>query len=441
MKNNFVTRYAPSPTGTWHIGQLRTALFTYLYAKKNGGKFILRIDDTDKERSKPEHEEAILRNLAWLGLEHDELVHQSKRQSIHREYLEKLLNNNQAYLSAEKVEKEGDRAEVIRFRNPNLKITFDDLIRGEITFDTTELGDFIIAKDLDTPLYHLASVVDDVKMGITHIIRGEDHISNTPRQILLIEAIGGERPKFAHLPLVLAPDKTKLSKRKGAKAVDEYRQAGYLPEALVNFTALIGWSAQSQTSGATDQEIFSLAELIERFDLGAVQKSGAILNPDKLDWINREHLRRMPLDKLAAEIERRLPSDLLAQPTYNEDKLRKLIPIIIERVYTLEGVGELVENEELQFFFTKPSYNKDLLKTPDHLPKVIELLAGVSEDEFQPDKIKTAVWDFASEQGRANVLWPFRVALSGKEKSPDPFTIAAIIGKSETLSRLNDAIN
>ena len=216
MPDQIVTRFAPSPTGLLHAGNYRTAVFSYLFARQHGGKFILRIEDTDRERSRPEYEVNILESLAWLGLDFDEKYRQSENASVHREYLEKMIASGHAYISQETPTKEGERAEVIRFKNPNKKVLFPDLIRGDIEFDTTELKDFVIAKSLDEPVFHLAVVVDDFTAGVTHVIRGEDHISNTPRQILIQEAIGAPCPIYAHLPLVLAPDRSKLSKRKGA---------------------------------------------------------------------------------------------------------------------------------------------------------------------------------------------------------------------------------
>ncbi len=208
-----ITRFAPSPTGTLHAGAYRTAIFSYFFAKKNAGKFILRIEDTDKERSMKEYEENILESLKWLGISYDEMHRQSDLVERHKFYLQKMIDEGKAYVSQEEVKKEGDRATVIRFKNPNKKISFDDLVRGKIEFDTTELKDFVLAKSIDEPLFHLAVVVDDYEMGITHVIRGEDHISNTPRQILIQQAIGAPTPLYAHLPIVLGTDRTKLSKR------------------------------------------------------------------------------------------------------------------------------------------------------------------------------------------------------------------------------------
>ena len=292
-KEKIITRFPPSPTGPLHIGNVRTALFNYLYARQNNGSFIVRVEDTDKTRSKKEYEDEMLESLEWLGLKRDgELLHQSERTEIYKKYLQKLINENKAYISTET---EGDptsprlrgtwNREVVRFRNPNKSVKFDDLIRGVVEFDTTELGDFIIAKSVNEPLYHLAVVIDDFESGVTHVIRGEDHISNTPRQILIQEAIGATRPLYAHLPLILAQDRSKLSKRKHGESVslDYYRHKGYSPEAIINYLALLGWNP------GTEQEIFTLEELINVFDLERVHKGGAIFDEKKLAWVNRKH--------------------------------------------------------------------------------------------------------------------------------------------------------
>lgn len=283
VKEKIITRFPPSPTGPLHIGNVRTALYNYIFAKKNGGDFIVRIEDTDKARSKKEYEDEMLESLRWLGLKWDgELLHQSERTEIYKKYLQKLIDENKAYISTET---EGENREVVRFRNPNKSVKFDDLVRGTVEFDTTELKDFVIAKSVDEPLYHLAVVIDDFESGVTHVIRGEDHISNTPRQILIQEAIGAPRPLYAHLPLILAQDRSKLSKRKHGESVslDYYRNKGYTSEAIINYLALLGWNP------GTEQEIFTLRELINVFDLERVHKGGAIFDEKKLAWVNRKH--------------------------------------------------------------------------------------------------------------------------------------------------------
>ncbi|OHA88980.1 MAG: hypothetical protein A3C70_00520 [Candidatus Zambryskibacteria bacterium RIFCSPHIGHO2_02_FULL_43_14] len=276
MSQKIITRFAPSPTGQLHIGSVRTALFNFLYTRKHGGKFILRIEDTDKERSKKEFETDIIEGLSWLGLGYDELYRQSDRGEIYKNYIEKMLSDGSIYQADDKV---------IRFKNPNKKVKFNDLIRGEIEFDTTELKDFVIAKSADEPLYHLAVVIDDFESGITHVIRGEDHISNTPRQILIQEAIGAARPLYVHLPLILAQDRSKLSKRKHGESVslNYYRSKGYSAKAIINYLALLGWNP------GTEQEIFTLEELIKVFDFSRVHKGGAIFDEKKLAWVARKH--------------------------------------------------------------------------------------------------------------------------------------------------------
>ena len=327
-------RIAPSPTGWLHIGTARTALFNFLFARKNGGKFILRIEDTDKERSKKEYEENILEGLKWLNLYWDEgpdiggpygPYRQSERIEIYKEYLLKLLKEEKAYycfcspeeieaqkkdmalrgltpiysgkcrnLSKREAEEKIKRGEnyVIRIKMPQKKIKFKDLIRGEIEFDLSLIGDIVIAKSLEEPLYNFTVVVDDYLMKITHVIRGDDHISNTPKQLVLQEMLGFERPFYAHLPMILGPDRSKLSKRHGEMALTEYKKLGYLKEAMINFLALLGWHPSS------DEEIFSLEELIERFSLERVQKSGAVFNHLKLDWFNSFYLKKIPFEEL-----------------------------------------------------------------------------------------------------------------------------------------------
>jgi glutamyl-tRNA synthetase len=428
-----ITRIPPSPTGNLHVGTARTALFNYLYAKKYNGKVLLRLEDTDTERSTREFEKNILEGLEWLGIKWDnkKIIHQSKRKHIYKKYLEKLIKEKKAYVSKEEA---GNRDEVIRFKNPNEKITFEDKIRGTITFDTSELKDFIIAKSLNEPLYHLAVVIDDFEMKISHVIRGEDHISNTQRQILLQEAIGAPRPIYAHLPLLLGKDKSKLSKRHGSTSISEYKEQGYLPEAMINYLAFLGWNP------GTDQEIFDMKELIDNFSLEKVQKGGAIFNVEKLDWFNKEYIKKLPKRVVKEKILKKL----------DEKKTEKVIPIILDRISKINQIEEILE-EELNFLFEKPEdFNiekllwkdeKDLNKVKEHLEFIKTKLETISDNEFNQDIIKEKIWNYASEKGRGNVLWPFRYSLSGKEKSPDPFEIAEILGKEETISRISSSIS
>lgn len=435
--SSVVTRFAPSPTGFLHMGSVRAALYNFLFAQKEGGKYILRIEDTDVARNREEWSTGLVDDLAWLGLHHDEFAKQSERTELYRDAVKKLIDSGHAYISKETPTEEGQRSEVVRFKNPNTTVTFTDLIRGDISVDTTDLKDFVIARSVDEPLYHLAVVVDDGVMGITHVIRGEDHISNTPRQILIQEALGYARPTYAHLPLVLATDKSKLSKRKHGESVSlsHYRTLGYLPAAILNFLLFIGWNP------GTDQEFFTLDDMIAQFDLTKVQKGGAVFNIEKLDWINKHYITQMTADEQREWIDRFTP------PEYDREVLKKIQTLIIDRISTFGHIAELFEKGEFTYFFSAPSYDDVSLSwkdssaddTAQHLAQIASLLEAVSDDAFTADRIKEAVWGYAEEHGRGSVLWPLRVALSGQEKSVDPFTTAGILGKKETLSRIENA--
>ena len=445
-KNNqpqkIVTRFAPSPTGPVHLGSARTALFNYLFTKQNGGKMILRIEDTDTERSKPEYEKDIIDGLDWLGIKFDEFYRQSERKDVYKKYLSKMVEEGTAYISKEEPKEKGQRSEIIRFKNPNVKIKFNDLIRGEIEFDTTELGDFVVARDMESPLYHLAVAVDDFDMGVTHIIRGDDGISNTPRQILIQEAIGAPRPIYAHIPLILAPDKSKLSKRHGVVSVNKYKEEGYISGALINFLALLGWSPQGRDG--TDEEIFYLDELVKKFDINKVQKKGAIFNIEKLNWINKQYIRNAPIDHLAEVLIDFLPDDLKKEADEKYDLWKKVVSIEAERIEKFSDIADSID-----YFFHVPEYEKEMLnwkdekdidKTKSHLEYILNILCDIKESAFNREIIKGLVWDYAEKEGRGNVLWPFRVALSGKQKSPDPFMMSEVLGKEESIKRIKNAI-
>lgn len=437
---NIVTRFAPSPTGLLHGGNYRTAVFAYLLARKHGGKFILRIEDTDRERSKKEYEENILESLAWLGLEYDEFFRQSELLANHTKALEELIKNGYAYISREEAKDgSGVMKEIVRFKNPNKRVAFTDIIRGLIEIDTTDLGDFVIAKNITEPLFHLAVVVDDATMGVTHIIRGEDHIANTPRQILLYEALGYPVPQYAHLPLVVDEKRAKLSKRRGAQPLTYYRDQGYLPEAILNFLALVGWNP------GTEQEIFTKDELVEAFTLERVQKSPGFFNLEKLEWINKEHIKRLSVEEQCARIEEVLPETITTLSSYSHEKLLRITPVLVEHIMYFGEIGEMAGRGEIGYFFEDPTYefegllwkdDKDPAHTRAHFDKIVELLQKVDDAFFTAEVVKTALWDYASAVGRGNVLWPLRYALSGRDKSPDPFTLAEILGKEATLRRI-----
>ncbi|MBI5003719.1 glutamate--tRNA ligase [Candidatus Kaiserbacteria bacterium] len=460
-----ITRFAPSPTGLLHGGNYRTAVFAYLFARQQKGHFILRIEDTDKARSKPEYEANILESLQWLGIDWDSFARQSDRLAQHQAAVKRLIDSDHAYLSHE-TSAEGKESDLIRFRNPGGVITFDDLVRGPINTDVTDLGDFIIARNIDEPLFHLAVVVDDGEMSVTHIVRGDDHIANTPRQILIQRALGFTEPRYAHLPIVLGPDRAKLSKRRGAKALTEYRDAGYLPESMLNFLALIGWNP------GTEQEIFSKDQLVEAFNFSGIQHHGAIFNEEKLRWFNREYLLRMTTDDfstytmpvLKEALTERLPALAFshAETSMKEGAAaggitdmdatiaQKLLPVIRERISTSNDLRTMVGEGELDYYFKKPIL--DVTKIPfkggsptdtvKHLQHVKETFVKSSQDQFKdPENIKSLIWDYATEIGRGAVLWPLRFALTGAERSPDPFTVISIIGLTETLARIKVAHN
>lgn len=431
MTQKVITRFAPSPTGLLHAGNYRTAIFAYLYARKKGGKFLLRIEDTDQARSKKEFEDNIVETLSWLGLAHDGFFRQSDHRSRHTTELQRLLDADKAYISKETPKEEGERAEVIRFRNPNTKISFDDALRGEISFDTTELGDFVIARSMTEPLFHFAVVVDDNDEGVTFVIRGEDHISNTPRQILISQALGYPVPTYIHMPLVLSADKTKLSKRRGAKALTQYRGEGILPEAMLNCLSLIGWHPEGE------REIFTKEELVEVFDFSRLQKSSGIFDEKKLLWFNHEHLKKLSDAEYAARLKEFVGKDI--DP--------RLVPLLKERAKTFKEAAEMLETEF--GFFGKITYEPKLLLqngkigagvASNHLKAVAELLQHVPDEGFTALQLKDIIWPYADAQGRGAVLWPLRVALSGREKSPDPFTICGLLGKQVTLERIAEAV-
>jgi glutamyl-tRNA synthetase len=433
---NVKTRIAPSPTGRFHIGTARTALFNYLFAHHQGGTFVVRIEDTDKERSTSEYEKEIIEGLEWLGLKHDEFARQSEQAPRHQQLLEQLVAEGKAYVSKEESKNEpGKTVELVRLKNPGTTVTFTDVIRGDISFDTTELGDLIIARSVSDPLYHFAVVVDDMDTGITHVIRGEDHISNTPRQILIQEALGATRPVYAHLPLILNEKRAKLSKRDGVTAMFDYRDEGFLPEAVVNYLGLLGWNP------GDEREDFSLEKLCAAFTLEKVHKGGAIFDREKLLSVNQRWMR-----KLSDEDYIRKGSLEAADPT----KLLQAVPLLKERAKTFTEARELLAGE-LSCLFSSPRPSREQLlakggeeATKGHLEAVKGLIQGLGEG-VDPEGVKAALMPYADgvpkeEGGRGAVLWPLRYALSGLERSPDPFTLISILGKEESGKRIDTAL-
>lgn len=438
--NHIVTRFAPSPTGHMHTGSYRTAFFAYLFAKKHGGKFVLRIEDTDRERSKQEYTEEIFKVFETIGISYDEKYIQSEHVDRHRECLQQLIDTGKAYISKEEAKDgSGIIKDIIRFKNPNKVVTFTDLIRGEIATDTTDLGDFVIAKNINEPLFHLAVVVDDHDEGVTHVIRAEEHIANTPRQILIHEALGFPIPHYGHLPLVLAPDKTKMSKRKGAVPVVEYLERGYLPAALLNAICLCGWNP------GTEQELFSRQELEQAFDLDKVQKAGAIFNEEKLNWFNREYIKLLSDDEKKSWVVKYLPEKLR---TLSDDMITKLVPVVTERINYFGEIQHFADQGEYDYYLARPEFPIENIvwktdtvdQAKNHIQNIYNLLDNYT-GEWVIEDIKATIWDYAESAGRGNVLWPVRYALSGRDKSPDPFVLAYILGKKETLARLNNILN
>jgi glutamyl-tRNA synthetase len=470
-------RMAPSPTGPLHIGTARTTLFNWLFARHHGGVFVLRIEDTDKERSKKEFEDELIDGLHWLGIEWDEFGRQSDRTALYRKYLEQLLASGDAYYCyCTKEELEAQREvmlasglppkynghcrkyaggeppaglspQVIRFKVPEMKVEFKDLIRGKVVFDAALFGDQVIAKDLDSPLYNFAVVVDDFDMKISHVIRGEEHLGNTPKQILIQRALGLTEPIYAHIPLILNPDRSKMSKRFGDSALTEFRAKGYLPEAIVNFIALLGWHPRD------DREVLSADDLIKEFELERVQKAGAIFNQEKLDWINREHMKKYSnaeLSKLVKPFVLKKHGDLFGisgKGDIDEAFLERLVAVERTRANTLSDFAELGA-----FFFKLPDYEPSLLiwkespmkEVAQILRELHEKLSELDENDFTSEKLSPAVLSAIGEgpsaRNRGIVLWPLRVALSGERSSPDPIEIMDVLGKKESLARLDVAI-
>lgn len=432
-----VTRIAPSPTGQMHIGTVRTALFNYLFAKHHKGTYFVRIEDTDKERSRSEWTDAIWQDFEWCGITPDEKYIQSEHTERHRELLGKLVESEKAYISREEAKDgSGKMVEVVRLKNPGEQITFNDLIRGEVTFDTTELGDFVIARSINDPLYHFAVVVDDADANVTHVIRAEEHLSNTPRQILIIEALGFKCPLYAHIPLILASDRSKLSKRHGAASLSEYRKQGFLPEALVNYLALLGWNP------GDNREIFTMTELIELFTLENVQKGGAIFDVEKLRWINKEHLAKKSDEAFLEYVSEFLPTDNL-----EEGILSRLLPTLRERTEVGSDLKEAFQEGEYEYLEREPDVEVGMLKWKHdnsvedvfpRLQRVAELLKNIDE-ATSPEMVKEVLWSYAEKEGKGEVLWPLRVALTGKERSPDPFTLIYILGITPSIERIEKA--
>jgi len=485
-------RIAPSPTGPLHIGTARTALFNYLFAKRTGGTFILRLEDTDVARSTVAFEADIIEGLHWLGIEWDEgpdsaggddrgpyaPYRQSKRMERHAEVAAELLAKDLAYpcyctpeeldtdrkaqeaaheapryvgrcanlTREERAAREAEgRRGALRFRVGSGVVGWDDLVRGRVEIDVANIGgDFVIVRSDGTPLYHFAVVVDDADMAMTHIIRGEDHISNTPKHILLFRALGHDVPQFAHLPLILNPDRTKMSKRKSQTAISDYRAQGYIPEAMVNFLALLGWST------GTEEEILTLEELAGRFDLEHVQKGGAVFDRERLEWMNGQWIRRLSADELIARLEPFLEEELRAgridrMPA--ADELRPLVPIIQERLPTLGAIGELVgflwvDDVKVDPALVVPK-RWDPATTRDALQAARMTIDGSTGPvTFEADELEPPMRALAEERGwkAGDLFMAIRVAVTGRTATPPLFDSLVALGRDRVLARLDRAI-
>ncbi len=455
-------RFAPSPTGYLHVGGARTALFNWLLARKEKGKFILRIEDTDVARSTQESVDAILEGMRWLGLDWDEgPFYQSERFSVYKEFAEKLLADGKAYkcfCTAEELEakrekalKEGgkpkydgtcrslgknvpDKPYVIRFKAPHEGVTsFNDLVKGPISFANSELDDLIIQRSDGTPTYNFTVVIDDATMGITTVIRGDDHVNNTPRQILLYEALGHQVPKFAHVPMILGADKTRLSKRHGATSVMAYRDMGYLPEAMVNYLVRLGWSYG-------DEEIFSLHELIDKFTIEAVGRSAGVFNPDKLLWLNAHYIKGGDPQRLA---------DLLL-PFLKERQVDVTRgPSLLAVVRTLqERARTMLEMADGAVFYYRDDFDYDPPAVEKFLkPDVVPLYEAVLDrlgklDEFSHQGIEVLFKEICGEKDvkMGQLGPPVRVALCGGTTSPSIFEVIEVLGKEETMKRIRRVV-
>jgi len=490
--NKVRVRFAPSPTGYMHVGNFRTALYTYLFAKNQGGDFLLRIEDTDQKRYVQDALEKLIQIINWAGFEYAEGVYledgkviqkgnfgpyiQSERLGIYKEYVEKLIENGTAYycfcseekleamrneqiankqapmydrtclkLSKEEVQQKIANGEkyVIRQKINTEGITkYTDLIRGEIEFKNELLDDQILMKSDGYPTYNFANVIDDHLMNISHVLRGEEYISSTPKYIQLYQNFNWEVPEFAHLPLLLNPDKTKLSKRQGDVAVEDYIKNGYLKEAIINFVALLGWNLGE---GST-QEIFSIKELEKFFDLSRVHKAGAVFDLQKLDWLNAQYIKKLSINELFQKsLEFFAQKDFYlnaSEEKRSEGYVKKVLTVEQERLVKLSEVGE-----SNKFLFIDIDYGKALLRWKDmpdealreSLKKSKTVLENIDENDWEIKNIEEKLFAAAGDK-KGDLLWPLRASLSGEQKSPSPMQLAWILGKQESLRRLENAL-
>lgn len=417
-------RFAPSPTGYLHIGGARTALFNWMYARAQAGKFVLRIEDTDRQRSRQEFVDEILDSMRWLGLAWDELYYQSERFDVYRQRAQVLLEQGKAY-------KDGD---AIILKMPAEEIRIDDLIRGEISFDTATIKDQVLMKSDGSPTYSFACVVDDAAMEITHVIRGEDHISNTPKQIMIYQALGLKPPKFAHLPLIMG-DEGRLSKRTGAVAVSDYRKEGFLPEAIVNYLMLLGWSPGG------NQEKVDLASAVKKFSIKKVNKAAAIFSMDKLKWLNGQYIKEMPAGKLTDLIIPFLKEKGYISADFDRERLEKIVDLFKVRMATLTDflewadfvfVDKLTVGGEIRQQHLSRDRSKEFQLLSERISRM---------DTFDAASLEKAFRGLVAELGiqASELVHPVRVALTGKAIGPGLFDTMAILGKEKTVQRLQAA--
>lgn len=493
------TRFAPSPTGFLHLGTARTALFNYLLAKREKGSFVLRIEDTDKERSSEEFENDIIESLKWLGISWDEGPYrQSERGEVYKKYLNKLLEEDKAYhcfctkeeleakkesrlsnglppkydgkcakLSKEEAKFKIERGEssVIRLKVPDKKIEIEDIVRGKVVFDASLMGDIVIARNLETPLYNFSVVVDDSEMGITHVIRGEDILSNTPKQIIISDYLGFKPLQYGHIPMILGSDKSKLSKRHGAVAVSKYREEGYLSEAMINFLVLLGWNP------GDEREFFEMEELVKEFDVKKINKSAAMFNIQKLENINGHYIRKKPLEEITELCVPQFVKKGYIKPSFENreifpnltgimgrkivdsytivetgeklsfNHLKKIVSLYKERMKKISEIAEFTD----YFFKAELSYDKELLKWKEmsyeevssvleEVIKVLESVKNWNAKELQEKLLLLA------GNNRGRILWPLRASLTGKKSSAGPFEVAEALGRKKTINRLKSAL-
>ena len=462
LVSKVVTRFAPSPTGTLHIGGVRTALFNYVYAKQNEGLFLVRIEDTDKERSKKEYEKNILDSLASIGLSPDEKpINQSERNDVYVDAAKKIFESGNAYwcdCSKEELEemrkqqeKDGKKPMYDgRSRNKGLKqsentvlrlatpedgeIIVNDLIRGKVVFQNSELDDLILLRSDGTPTYHLCNVVDDFEQNVTTVIRGEDHLSNTPRQIHIQNALGYPALEYAHLPLVLGPDKRRLSKRHAATSLEEYKSDGYLDSAILNTLARLGWSKG-------DQEVFYMEDLIRDFNISDVQKAGAIFDITKLDWLNTQHIANLSFEDFKKELKPFL-KDLSIDIDNHQN-----VDLLLSSMRTVESTFKKIADDLIPYYVEVNTYNQQAIdKFVDNEGlKILNDLSGIllSIDEWSENNIDNALKNYQNENNCSvpKVNQPIRIALTGSTKSPSLGLTLAIFGKNEALKRINNLID